>query len=118
LQIRAASATHERLFLVNPDGGMLTVEANGGAGGAGGTGGRGGRGGTGGSGFPAGMSGHDGLNGLDGHAGAGGAAGTITVSMDPTAAGFSNKLHFSNRSGDGFPGPAPVVRIEAVQPIW
>jgi hypothetical protein len=118
LQVRAASSTHERLFLVNPNGGTLTVNANGGAGGAGGSGGRGGRGGSGGAGFPPGLSGNDGLNGMDGHSGAGGAAGTITVSIDPQAQGFADRLQFSNKNGDGAPGPAPIVRIETVPPIW
>jgi hypothetical protein len=118
LQVRAASSRHEQLFLVSPDGGTLTVDANGGAGGAGGSGGRGGRGGSGGTGFPPGLSGHDGLNGWDGHSGADGAAGTITVSIDPQAQGFADRLHFSNRNGNGAPGPTPIVRIEAVPPIW
>jgi len=118
LQVRAASSTHDRLFLVSPNGGTLTVDANGGAGGAGGSGGRGGRGGSGGVGFPPGLSGHDGLNGWDGHSGGGGAAGTITVSIDPQAQGFADRLHFSNRNGDGAPGPTPIVRVETVSPIW
>ncbi len=118
LQVRAASSTREQLFLVDTGGGTLAVDANGGAGGAGGSGGRGGRGGSGGDGFPPGMPGHDGLNGLDGHAGSGGAAGTITVSIDPKAQGFADRLHFSNKSGDGIPGPIPIVRIETVPAIW
>lgn len=118
LQVRVASSTHEQLFLVSPNGGTLTVDANGGAGGAGGSGGRGGRGGSGGTGFPPGLSGHDGSNGLDGHPGGGGGAGTITVSIDPQAQGFADRLHFSNKNGDGAPGPTPIVRIETVSPIW
>jgi hypothetical protein len=118
LQVRAASSTHEQLFLVSTNGGTLTVSANGGSGGAGGSGGRGGRGGAGGIGWPPGLSGNDGLNGWDGHSGSGGAAGTITVSMDPQAQGFADRLHFSNKSGDGAPGPPPIVGIETVPPIW
>jgi len=49
LQVRAASKTQTQLFLVDPNGGSLTINASGGAGGAGGSGGRGGRGGFGGA---------------------------------------------------------------------
>jgi hypothetical protein len=49
LQIRAAGNKREQFFLVDPNGGSLTVDANGGPGGGGGSGGRGGRGGSGGS---------------------------------------------------------------------
>jgi len=86
--------------------------------GAGGSGGRGGRGGSGGVGFPPGLSGHDGRDGWDGHSGIGSAAGTITVSIDPQAQGFADRLHFANRNGDGAPGSTPIVRIETVSPIW
>ena len=58
----------KKLFLIDPQGGSLTVASEGGAGGSGGKGGRGGRGGAGGSGFPPGSSGND---GADGHPGLG-----------------------------------------------
>jgi hypothetical protein len=118
LQARASSNKHEQLFLVDPNGGTLAVDANGGPGGAGGSGGRGGRGGSGGSGSPAGFSGHDGRNGFDGHAGAGGAAGTIVVSVDPAAQPFLDRLHLSNKSGSGGAGPAPEILVEPVPPLW
>jgi hypothetical protein len=117
LQVRAAGSKHEKLFLVDPNGGTLAVNADGGPGGAGGSGGRGGSGGSGGSGFPAGLSGQDGRNGSDGHAGSDGAAGTITVSVDPAAQPFLGTLHLSNKSG-GRAGPAPEIRVEPVPSIW
>jgi hypothetical protein len=118
LQARASSFKHEQFFLVDPNGGTLSVDADGGPGGAGGSGGRGGRGGSGGSGFPTGFSGHDGRNGFDGHAGPDGAAGTIVVSVDPAAQPFLGVLHLSNRSGSGRAGPAPEILVEPVPPIW
>jgi hypothetical protein len=118
LQVRVASSRHEQFFLIDPNGGTLAVDANGGSGGNGGAGGRGGRGGSGGSGFPPGSSGRDGLNGADGHAGMGGAAGTITVSIDPQAQPFLDRLHLSSRSGDGSGARPPQIRVEPVPPIW
>jgi hypothetical protein len=118
LQVRAASKTHSQLFLIDPNGGSLTVNADGGAGGAGGSGGRGGQGGSGGSGFPPGFSGQNGRDGFDGHAGADGAAGTIVVSADSQAQPYLSKLNLINKSGSGAPGPKPEIRIETVAPIW
>jgi hypothetical protein len=117
LQVRAAGSKQEKLFLVDPNGGSLAVNADGGPGGAAGSGGTGGRGGSGGSGFPPGLSGQDGRNGFDGHAGTDGAAGTIVVSVDPSAQPFLGTLHLSNKSG-GRAGPAPEIRVEPVPPIW
>ena len=118
LQVRAAGSTHEQLFLVDPNGGTLTVDASGGQGGRGGSGGKGGRGGAGGAGFPPGQSGLDGQNGFDGHAGADGAAGAFIVSVDPAAQAFLDRLHLSNKSGGGIAGPAPKILIEPVPPLW
>lgn len=118
LQVRAASKTHSQLFLIDPNGGSLTVNANGGAGGAGGTGGRGGQGGSGGSGFPPGFSGQNGQDGMNGHPGADGAAGTIIVSVDSQAQPFLDKLQLVNKNGDGRPGPKPEIRVETVAPLW
>ena len=118
LQVRAASKTHAQLFLIDPNGGSLTVNASGGAGGAGGSGGRGGRGGSGGNGFPPGFSGQDGRDGFDGHAGSDGAAGTIIVSVDSQAQPYLSKLQLINKNGGGAPGPKPEIRIETVAPIW
>jgi hypothetical protein len=118
LQVRAASKTRTQLFLIDPSGGSLTVNASGGAGGAGGSGGRGGRGGSGGSGFPPGFSGQNGRDGFDGHAGADGVAGTIIVSVGSQAQPYLSKLQLINKSGGGAPGPKPEIRIETVAPIW
>jgi hypothetical protein len=118
LQVRAASKTHTQLFLIDPNGGSLTVNASGGAGGAGGSGGRGGQGGSGGNGFPPGFPGQNGRDGFDGHPGADGAAGTIIVSVDGQAQPYLDKLQLINKSGGGSPGPKAEIRIEAVAPIW
>jgi hypothetical protein len=117
LQVRAAGK-QEKLFLVDPNGGSLAVNADGGPGGAAGSGGRGGRGGSGGGGFPPGLAGQDGRNGFDGHPGADGTAGTIVVSVDPAAQPFLDRLHLSNKSAGGRAGPAPEIRVEPVPPIW
>ena len=118
LQVRAASKTHTQLFLIDPDGGSLTVNASGGAGGAGGSGGLGGQGGSGGNGFPPGFSGQNGRDGSDGHAGADGAAGTILVSVDAKAQPYLNKVQLINKTGGGAAGPKPEIRVEAVERLW
>jgi len=113
LQVGVSAAGHDRLYLVDPQGGSLTVKADGGAGGSGGRGGRGGRGGSGGMGTPngsSGMSGSDGRNGFDGSAGRG---GSITVTYDPQAKPFLAAIRLSNRGG-----PAPVFQEEAVAALW
>jgi len=48
LQVSVSAAGHNKLYLVDPEGGSLTVRADGGPGGSGGKGGRGGQGGSGG----------------------------------------------------------------------
>jgi hypothetical protein len=118
IQVCAARATREQFFLIDPNGGSLSVDANGGPGGRAGRGGKGGRGGTGGGGFPRGASGNYGVGGHDGRPGADGAPGKIEVSIDPSAQQYLNRFHLSNKSGSGVPGPAPDVRIEPVPAIW
>jgi hypothetical protein len=113
LQVGVSAAGHNRLYLVDPQGGSLTVRADGGAGGSGGRGGRGGQGGAGGIGTPNGsngMSGSDGRNGFDGSPGRG---GSITVTYDPQAKPFLAAIHLSNKGG-----PAPVFNEEPVAPLW
>ena len=118
LQVRATGSGREQLFLVDPAGGALEVDANGGPGGSGGSGGRGGRGGSGGSGFPPGISGQSGRDGFDGHPGAPGAAGTITAYIDPAAEPYANRLHWSNHDGAGRPGASPQITLQPVPAIW
>jgi hypothetical protein len=118
LQIRATGSDRDLLFLVDPNGGKLSLDANGGPGGSGGRGGSGGAGGSGGMGVPSGssgLSGHDGRNGGDGP---GGVAGKILVSVDPTAEPYLDRFIFSNKSGNGVPGAAPVVQIVPVEALW
>lgn len=118
LEVRAMSAAREQFFLIDPAGGSLSVEANGGAGGRGGSGGRGGRGGAGGTGSPDGLPGGDGLNGSDGRTGPPGAAGVIEAVIDPQARPYVDRLRLVNHDGAGRPGPTPQVQFLPVPPLW
>ena len=98
---------------MDPQGGSLTVKADGGPGGSGGRGGRGGRGGAGGIGSPNGrdgMSGSDGRNGFDGAQGKG---GLITVNYDPQVKPYLGVLKLSSRNG-----PAPAFREGPIPALW
>lgn len=118
LQVRAASTDHEQLFLIDPNGGTLAIDANGGKGGSGGAGGRGGSGGSGGIGTPSGSTGRSGQDGRRGWDGRGGAAGKILVSVDPSAQPFLDHFTFACKSGDGAPGAPPIVQMAPVGPLW
>lgn len=118
LQVSVSSTKGIERFLVDPQGGSLTIRAEGGAGGSGGKGGRGGRGGSGGMGTPSGSSGHDGSSGRDGQDGRPGKAGSITVTYDPQAKAYLGALRFFNRDGSRRSGPLPVLREEPVPPLW
>jgi hypothetical protein len=118
LQVSAEGPSGEQLYLVDPAGGSLEIDANGGRGGSGGSGGRGGSGGAGGVGTPSGLPGQDGRTGWDGQAGAPGAAGSIVVTVDPKAQSFVGRLRYVNHNGDGVPGLNPQVSIESVPAIW
>jgi hypothetical protein len=113
LQVDVTVPGGEEVFLVDPQGGSLTVAADGGSGGSGGRGGRGGRGGSGGIGTPNGSSGRDGMDGRNGWDGSSGRGGSITVTYDPAAAPYLGAIHLSNRGG-----PAPVFNEETVAPLW
>lgn len=113
LQVGVSAAGKEKFYLVDPQGGSLTVMADGGSGGSGGKGGRGGRGGSGGMGTPNGSSGSDGSSGRDGWDGPAGKGGSITVTYASEAKAYLSVIHLSNRGG-----PAPVFKEEAVAPLW
>jgi len=113
LQVKVSASGNERLFLVDPQGGSLTVTSAGGSGGSGGRGGRGGRGGSGGIGTPSGSSGHDGRSGSDGSSGSSGRGGRITVTYDPKAQPYLSALRILSPSG-----PTPLFREETVEPLW
>ena len=113
LQAAVVSRGLGKLFLVDPQGGTLTVRDDGGSGGSGGKGGRGGRGGSGGSGTPNGSSGRDGSNGSDGPSGSPGRGGSITVIYDPQVRPYLNMLRLSNVGG-----PRPVFKEQAMGPLW
>ena len=113
LQISVLATGKQRLYLVDPSGGSLTVKADGGPGGSGGRGGRGGPGGSGGIGTPNGSSGSAGSDGRNGFDGSPGRGGSITVTYDPQAKPFLVAIHLSNQGG-----PAPVFKEEPVAPLW
>ncbi|HEY0701729.1 MAG TPA: hypothetical protein VGD60_03085, partial [Candidatus Acidoferrales bacterium] len=107
LQASVSAAGKTRLYLVDPAGGALNVQDNGGPGGHGGRGGRGGAGGSGGSGTPSGSSGSSGSDGRAGSDGSSGVGGSITVTYDPSVKQYLSIIHLANAGG-----PTPVF-IEA-----
>jgi hypothetical protein len=113
LQVGVTAAGKEKLYLVDPQGGSLTVRADGGAGGSGGRGGRGGQGGSGGMGTPSGNSGSNGSDGRNGFDGSPGKGGSITVTYDPQAKPYLTAIHLSNKGG-----PTPTFKEEPVAPLW
>ncbi len=113
LQARVTAAGHKRLYLIDPQGGSLTVNADGGPGGSGGKGGRGGQGGSGGIGMPSGNSGSNGLDGRNGSDGFWGRGGSITVTYDPQVKAYLPVIHLSSRNG-----PKPVFQEAAVAQLW
>ena len=113
LQVKVSAAGHQKFYLVDPQGGSLTVKADGGSGGSGGKGGRGGRGGSGGMGTPSGRNGNDGSSGRNGWDGSPGKGGNITVTYDPQAKPYLAAIRLSNQGG-----PPPVFQEEPVAPLW
>lgn len=113
LQVAVSAAGREKLYLIDPQGGSLTVKALGGPGGSGGKGGRGGRGGSGGVGIPPGTSGLNGSDGRNGWDGPPGQGGSITVTYDPQAKPFLAIIHLANGNG-----PPPIFNEQPVPPLW
>jgi hypothetical protein len=113
LQASVAAAGKTRFYLIDPQGGALTITADGGAGGSGGRGGRGGHGGSGGIGSPNGSSGNSGSDGRNGFDGSPGRGGSITVTYDPQVKPYLAAIHLSNRGG-----PTPVFTQAPVAPLW
>jgi hypothetical protein len=113
LQVGVTASGHQKLYLVDPQGGSLTVKADGGPGGSGGRGGRGGQGGSGGIGTPSGSSGNSGSDGRNGYDGSSGRGGSITVTYDPQVKPFLATIHLSNQGG-----PKPVFIEAVVAPLW
>src|SRR5690349_15342138 len=113
LQVSLSAPGHRRLYLVDPQGGSLTVKADAGPGGSGGRGGRGGRGGSGGMGSPSGRDGSNGRDGRHGWDGPQGKGGLIAVTYDPQVRPFLSSLHLSSRNG-----PGPLYKEAPVSPLW
>jgi hypothetical protein len=113
LQVSVSAERQQKFYLIDPQGGSLTVKADGGSGGSGGKGGRGGRGGSGGMGSPSGNSGHDGSDGRNGSDGSAGSGGLITVTYDPQAKPYLSTIHASSWNG-----PQPTFKESPVAPLW
>ncbi len=113
LQVSVSAAGKQKLYLVDPQGGSLTLRADGGPGGSGGRGGRGGQGGSGGMGTPSGSSGSNGSDGRSGFDGSPGRGGSITVTYGPQAKPFLAAIRLSNKGG-----PPPVFKEEPVAALW
>lgn len=113
LQVEVEADHQQKFFLIDPNGGSLSIRADGGKGGAGGSGGRGGKGGMGGTGTPSGMNGMDGHDGLSGYDGVAGRGGLITVIYDPSAKPYLKILHLSSWNG-----PRPLFVESHVDPLW
>lgn len=114
LQIGVAARGHnERFYLVDPQGGSLTIRSDGGSGGQGGKGGAAGRGGSGGIGSPNGRDGSNGIAGQDGSSGQSGNNGSITVTYDPQAQPFLAAIVLPSRGN-----PKPVFTEQSVAPLW
>jgi len=113
LQVSVSAAGKQKRYLVDPQGGSLTVRADGGPGGSGGRGGRGGQGGSGGIGSPSGSSGSNGSDGRNGFDGSPGKGGSITVTYDPQAKPYLGTIRLSNQGG-----PPPVFKEEPVPALW
>ena len=107
------AAGKQKLYLVDPQGGSLTVKADGGPGGSGGRGGRGGAGGSGGMGSPSGSSGMSGSDGRSGFDGSPGRGGSITVTYDPQVKPYLTTIGLSNKGG-----PPPVFKEAPVAALW
>ena len=113
LQVSVSAAGKQRLSLVDPKGGSVTVRADGGPGGSGGRGGRGGQGGSGGIGTPNGSSGRNGFDGRAGSDGSEGRGGEITVTYDPDVEPFLKIFHLYSLNG-----PAPKYDRRSVAALW
>jgi hypothetical protein len=109
----------DRHFLVDPQGGSLSINANGGTGGSGGRGGKGGRGGSGGLGgygCPSGsngLSGSDGRDGMTGSDGSSGNGGSITIVYDPSVKPYLQIVKTANMGA-----PTPIYQESPVAPLW
>jgi hypothetical protein len=113
LQVEVEANRQQKFFMVDPDGGSLSIKADGGKGGAGGRGGRGGKGGMGGSGTPSGMNGMDGHDGRSGYDGVAGRGGLITVTYDAAAKPYLKVIHLSSWNG-----PRPVFVESNISSLW
>jgi len=113
LQVSVSALGKQKLYLVDPQGGSLTVHADGGAGGSGGRGGRGGQGGSGGIGTPNGSTGQSGMDGRNGFDGPHGRGGLITVTYDPKVMPYLPAIHLSSAYG-----PKPVFQEQTIAALW
>jgi hypothetical protein len=96
--VQAAVESHgeRRYFAIQPNGGSLTVHANGGKGGDGGAGGDGGRGGKGSGGEREGRGGDGAVGGCGGD---GGDGGDVVLHLDPKARAYRDLINVRNEGG-------------------
>ncbi len=99
----------ETFFLVDPQGGTMSITALGGSGGSGGAGGKGGSGGSGGIGSPNGSDGRAGSDGSPGSGGSSGSPGTITITYDPSIAPYLGIIRAN---------PTPTYHTSTIAPLW
>jgi hypothetical protein len=109
---KSKSLDQEDFFIVNPNGGTVTISARGGQGGQGGHGGDGGGGGSGGNGHErggntsegsygvGGTGGDGGDGGNGGNGGDGGDGGNITIYLDPSAAAYAGIFKYDTSGGE------------------
>jgi len=108
-----ASGHKDRYYLIDPNGGSLTVKSLGGSGGSGGKGGRGGAGGSGGAGIPPGSDGLSGHDGLDGSDGRDGSDGPVTITYDPQVQPYLTALIVPKNSSS-----STKFIEQTVAPLW
>ncbi len=104
LQVKVHDKTTntDGFFAIDPNGGMLSIDASGGTGGGGGQGGAGGSGGS----APAnGSGGNGGQGGNGGDGGDGATGGVIVATFSAEARAFEKSFSFNTAGGSGgFPG--------------
>lgn len=112
LEVTVQVGGGERFYMIDPDGGSMTIYNRGGSGGSGGPGGRGGNGGDGGRGRNSssglrgqGGNGADGGNGGDGgDGGDGGNGGAVTITFSKAASKYQDQFHVYNGGGSAGSG--------------
>jgi hypothetical protein len=104
VKVNSNTTGEEQMFITDPDGGKLIVNANGGDGGNGGEGGKGGQGGDD---VYKKWSGNGGTGGPGGQGGDGGNGGSLLIYIDPSTDKINTEMNFTNEGGLAGRGGAP-----------